>query len=110
MLVRILAEIAQSKLTSLLNQLQDQFSDLMNIISDNYSLYLLLEREFISLFDQVIEKETKVAYWVHLCTVFTAPYLRTLLKEIFVKRVGLIWLEEPFPVFPLTSSILKMVS
>ena len=82
----------------------------MNIISDNYSLYLVLEREFTSFFDQVMDKETKVLYWAHLCNVFTAPHLRTLLKELFVKRIGLIWLEEPFSVHPLTSQILKMAA
>jgi hypothetical protein len=82
----------------------------MNIISEDYSLYLVLEREFTSLFDQVMDKETKVAYWAHLGKVFTSPHLRALLKELFVKRVGLIWLEESFSVFPLTPDILKMVA
>ena len=82
----------------------------MNIISEDYSLYLVLEREFTGLFDQVMEKEIKVQYWSHLGTVFTTPHLRTLLKELFVKRIGLLWLEEPFSVFPLTPGILKMAA
>ena len=61
--MRLLGEIAQSNLPTLLRQMQDQFNDLMNIIGQNYNLYLLLEREFTNLFEQVMDKEIKVAYW-----------------------------------------------
>ena len=61
--MRLLGEIAQSNLPTLLRQMQDQFNDLMNIIGQNYNLYLLLEREFTNLFEKVMDKEIKVAYW-----------------------------------------------
>lgn len=82
----------------------------MNLISEEYSLYLVLERAFCSLFDQVMDKEIKVSYWLHLSTGFRASNLRALLKDLFVKRVGLLWLEESFSVFPLTPQVLKMAA
>ena len=68
----------------------------MNAIAQNYNLYLLLEREFTNLFEQVMDKEIKVAFWQHLGSVITAPYLKGLVKDLFVKRVGALWLEEEF--------------
>jgi len=80
--------------------MQDLFSDLMNMIAYNYNLYLLLEREFTYLFEQVIDKEIKVAYWQHLNNAFSAPYLRELIKVLFIKKIGALWLEESFQVYP----------
>lgn len=70
----------------------------------------MLEREFTSLFDQVMDKDTKVAYWLHIESTFTSALLRGIVRDLFVRKIGVLWLDEPFKVFPLSEPLLKMVA
>ena len=76
--------------------MQEQYSDMMNCISENFSLYLVLEREYICIFDQIMDKETAICFWKKLNKFFTSAPLKELTKQLFVKKVGLLILEEPF--------------
>lgn len=90
--------------------MQDQYSALLNCISENFSLYLVVEREYICIFDQLMDKETVICFWKKLSQVFTSATLKEITKQLFIKKVGMLILEEPFQVFPVSPSLLKMVS
>jgi hypothetical protein len=57
-----------------------------------------------------MDKEIIISYWTKINQVFTDAYLRDLIKQLLVKKVGILLLEESFSVFPLSASVLKMVA
>jgi hypothetical protein len=57
-----------------------------------------------------MDKETVICFWKKLNQVFTSASLKEIAKQLFIKKVGTLILEEPFQVFPISPILLKMVA
>ena len=72
-LIQIMADIAKAGLTQILADLLSSVDDLLNIAAENFSMFLIIQSELTSQFENIMDKDSAVILFTECESKFTSP-------------------------------------